>query len=770
MIRRRPDGTLPCRASADPIQVAVDRARPTSSARPRQIADALAATIAAAPEQWYSFKPMWPADRRAEPARARARGRGRGWRAASDDAEAPAAARAEPARCRAAPREPRRSGAARGSRRGALVGAASWLACRLPEGRCSRSPDLVGELWYRLAPDARGPGAAQPPARRRATSPTHGLGDAADPRRRDRSAARSSGWSGRAFRHDARYYLEVARTPALDATDLDRRLIVETPGVVRRRVRAPAAADLRRPALRADRAAGAVSPPPRRAGRHRADGDDRRPGAPGAGSSGRGRARAPASSACARRAASSWPRCGGASRSGSSAIATSPAAASRSSSSARRRRCRSGRRSSRSRPARPTSSRPRSGAGARGRYSGGVEPVHDRRRTARAASGSRVLEAEARAFERTIVDAPRSSGGRCSSRSGRICDAAARPIEPAGSGAAAMTDRLGRADLHIHTLASDGTSGIVEILDHVERDTELDVIAITDHERIDAACRPGRWRATRPAVRGHRRRGGHDARRPPARRCSSTSRSGRCARCASTIAADPRAGRPGDPGPSARALSAVRPAARAPAPARPSRSALPSRRDRGVQPDDARARWARARARRSSPRTGWRRSAAATPTRPSASARAGPRFPGSTAGRPARGDRRRARPRSTAASTPTGSRSRDVRAAARARTAATSATRSRGKLRRDGTGRDLGYPGGRRRPAASIRAGAERAGDEDRPRHAVHLPAARRRQRARPATSTRTSGCAATTSASSAAPTARSAPREGDIIRLGYGF
>jgi predicted metal-dependent phosphoesterase TrpH len=50
-----------------------------------------------------------------------------------------------------------------------------------------------------------------------------------------------------------------------------------------------------------------------------------------------------------------------------------------------------------------------------------------------------------------------------------------------------MTTRLGRADLHIHTLASDGTSGIVEILEHVERNTDLDVIAITDHERIDAA-------------------------------------------------------------------------------------------------------------------------------------------------------------------------------------------------------------------------------------------------------------------------------------------
>ena len=50
-----------------------------------------------------------------------------------------------------------------------------------------------------------------------------------------------------------------------------------------------------------------------------------------------------------------------------------------------------------------------------------------------------------------------------------------------------MTARLGRADLHIHSLASDGTAGIVEILDHVETSTGLDVIAITDHERIDAA-------------------------------------------------------------------------------------------------------------------------------------------------------------------------------------------------------------------------------------------------------------------------------------------
>jgi predicted metal-dependent phosphoesterase TrpH len=52
------------------------------------------------------------------------------------------------------------------------------------------------------------------------------------------------------------------------------------------------------------------------------------------------------------------------------------------------------------------------------------------------------------------------------------------------------TDRdgeRGRADLHVHTLASDGTSSVAEILDHLERDGRLDVVAITDHERIDAA-------------------------------------------------------------------------------------------------------------------------------------------------------------------------------------------------------------------------------------------------------------------------------------------
>jgi predicted metal-dependent phosphoesterase TrpH len=47
----------------------------------------------------------------------------------------------------------------------------------------------------------------------------------------------------------------------------------------------------------------------------------------------------------------------------------------------------------------------------------------------------------------------------------------------------------GKADLHLHTLYSDGTAGIAELLEWVERRTDLDLIAITDHERIDGALR-----------------------------------------------------------------------------------------------------------------------------------------------------------------------------------------------------------------------------------------------------------------------------------------
>jgi predicted metal-dependent phosphoesterase TrpH len=47
--------------------------------------------------------------------------------------------------------------------------------------------------------------------------------------------------------------------------------------------------------------------------------------------------------------------------------------------------------------------------------------------------------------------------------------------------------RQGKADMHIHSIASDGTASAAEILEFVESKTDLDVIAISDHERIEGA-------------------------------------------------------------------------------------------------------------------------------------------------------------------------------------------------------------------------------------------------------------------------------------------
>lgn len=46
---------------------------------------------------------------------------------------------------------------------------------------------------------------------------------------------------------------------------------------------------------------------------------------------------------------------------------------------------------------------------------------------------------------------------------------------------------MGKADLHIHTRVSDGMATIEETLAYVEHETDLDVIAITDHEDVRAS-------------------------------------------------------------------------------------------------------------------------------------------------------------------------------------------------------------------------------------------------------------------------------------------
>ncbi len=57
---------------------------------------------------------------------------------------------------------------------------------------------------------------------------------------------------------------------------------------------------------------------------------------------------------------------------------------------------------------------------------------------------------------------------------------------------------MGTADLHIHTTYGDGMATVQNILDYVEEHTDLSVIAITEHDRLDAALDArDRWAAGR---------------------------------------------------------------------------------------------------------------------------------------------------------------------------------------------------------------------------------------------------------------------------------
>ena len=119
--------------------------------------------------------------------------------------------------------------------------AASWLACHLPEGPLTGLADLAGAAWYHLAPGR----AAQ--ARRNLARVCAALDESGRGSPAARAAARDSRALDRlvraAFRHGARYYLEVARTPALVGQDLAERLVIETPEVVAE------AFDARRPVI-----------------------------------------------------------------------------------------------------------------------------------------------------------------------------------------------------------------------------------------------------------------------------------------------------------------------------------------------------------------------------------------------------------------------------------------------------------------------------------------------------------------------------------------
>ncbi len=50
-----------------------------------------------------------------------------------------------------------------------------------------------------------------------------------------------------------------------------------------------------------------------------------------------------------------------------------------------------------------------------------------------------------------------------------------------------QTNTMGKADIHIHTTHSDGMGTVEQVFDFVENKTDLDLIAITDHDMFDGA-------------------------------------------------------------------------------------------------------------------------------------------------------------------------------------------------------------------------------------------------------------------------------------------
>lgn len=103
----------------------------------------------------------------------------------------------------------------------------SAAAIRLPEPLLVTGAEAAGEAWFRLTP--RRASLARANLRRvcRALAAdgraTARIRRAAEDERALTALVRS------AYRHAARYYLEVARTPAFDRAYLDRHLVVETP-------------------------------------------------------------------------------------------------------------------------------------------------------------------------------------------------------------------------------------------------------------------------------------------------------------------------------------------------------------------------------------------------------------------------------------------------------------------------------------------------------------------------------------------------------------
>ena len=107
----------------------------------------------------------------------------------------------------------------------------SWIACRLPEGPLIGIADMAGRLAYRLSPQR----AAQARLNLRRIVDHLVATGVAEPRiaAAARDPHRFEALVRAAFRHHARYYLEVMRAPAVDERVFTR-IDVQTPELVER--------------------------------------------------------------------------------------------------------------------------------------------------------------------------------------------------------------------------------------------------------------------------------------------------------------------------------------------------------------------------------------------------------------------------------------------------------------------------------------------------------------------------------------------------------
>ena len=383
--------------------------------------------------------------------------------------------------------------------RGRLMLTASWLACRLPEGPLYGLAELIGELWYRLTPGR----AAQ--ARRNLRRVVQALAAsgrgsasvraaASDPRALER-LVRS------AYRHAARYYVEVARNPSVTPAFVDERLQLDTPELIAEAV-VPGKAVLfvglhfgsveMAVIFLAFRVGETVTPMETIEDAGLQAYFERTRGVAGIRLVGLREARRELTHAL--RNGIPVGLVGDRDLTGGGTLVPlfgAPALM----------------------PMGPAmlaveTGVPTYGMTVRragdGHFRGKIIPIDVPAEGTRRERVTTTMTRLAAAFEDLIADAPdqwwavffpiwpdleAEAGG-----TGDHGRDARGPRRQAGrSRGSGMTDasdptpRLGRADLHIHTLASDGTAGIAAILDHVQTRTDLDVIAITDHERIDAA-------------------------------------------------------------------------------------------------------------------------------------------------------------------------------------------------------------------------------------------------------------------------------------------